>query len=75
MLEVTPIQILKIINECIENKTILNTQIDEDLSQLGIDSIEFIQMIVLFEEKFCCEFPDTKLVFSKLNTIKKLQRN
>ncbi len=72
MKEVTKEEILDIINNAIDGDAIDLEQLNDDLSELGMDSIKFIQIIVEIEETFECEIPDSKLLISELNTIQKL---
>ena len=71
MKEVTINRILDVINE-FENIEINDKQLDEKLSELGMDSITFIQIIVKLEETFDCEIPDSKLLISEMNTVHKM---
>ena len=70
--EITLENILNIINDNIENTNITIDQLDDDLSQIGMNSIIFIQIIVSFEEEFECEFPDSKLLITEVNTVNKM---
>ena len=45
---------------------------DEDLSVMGMDSMEFVTIVVALEEEFDCEIPDEKLLISELNTVNKI---
>lgn len=72
MKEVAVEKVIKIINDNIENEEISFENIDKNLTDMGIDSIAFIQIIVALEEEFECEFPDSKLLMSELNTIQKI---
>lgn len=72
MKDVTKEEILDIINDAIEGDAIDPEQLDDDLSELGMDSIKFIQIIVEIEEVFECEIPDSKLLITELNTIQKI---
>lgn len=65
-------KILEIINDNVENSKIDITQLDEDLSDLCMDSIVFIKIIVALETTFQCEFPDSKLLISEMNTVNKI---
>ena len=47
-------------------------QIGENLLDLGLDSIKFIQMVVAIEEAFDCEIPDSKLIMSEMDTVEKI---
>ena len=46
--------------------------IDDDLQNIGMNSILFIQIVVEIENRFDIEFPDEKLLITEANTIKKL---
>lgn len=72
MKEVTKEIILDIINENMEESVIASNQLNDDLYELGMDSIVFIQIIVKIEEIFECEIPDSKLLLSELNTVQKI---
>ena len=54
--------------------TIVNSQLDDDLSELGMDSLAFIRIIVSLEEEFDCEIPDSKLLLSEMNTVNKIYK-
>lgn len=60
---------VKIIEDVIE---INNTQLDDDLIELGVDSITFIRIIVELEELFKIEIPDEKLLITEMGTIRKI---
>ena len=47
-------------------------QLNSNLTKLGMDSIRFIQIVVALEEEFDCEIPDSKLLFSELDTVNKI---
>lgn len=72
MKEVTKEEILDIINNAIDGDAIDLGQLDNDLSELGMDSIKFIQIIIELEETFECEIPDSKLLITELNTVQKI---
>ena len=72
MKEVTKEGILDIINNAIDGDAIDPEQLDDDLAELGMDSIKFIQIIVEIEETFECEIPDSKLIITELNTVQKI---
>ena len=63
--------VIEIINNNMEN-AILENQIDDDLSQLGMDSINFIRIVVALEEVFDIEIPDEYLLITEMNTITKM---
>ena len=72
MKEVTKEKILDIINENMDGDPLDRDRLDDDLSEMGMDSIVFIQIIVELEETFECEIPDSKLLITELNTIQKI---
>lgn len=72
MKEIAVEKIIEMLNTNIKNITITRQQVDEDLSDLGMDSISFIQTIVSLEEEFECEIPDSKLLISEMNTVNKI---
>lgn len=74
MTEVTKERILEVVNTNLENESgaVTDEQYDADLSELGMDSIHFIQIIVSLEETFECEVPDSKLLLTEMNTVNKM---
>lgn len=71
MKEVTIKGILEIINKS-ESLDIGEDKLEEDLENLGMDSITFIQIIVGLEEAFDCEIPDSKLLVTEMDTVQKM---
>lgn len=65
-------KILTIINRNIKDAEITPSQIEDNLIDLGMDSISFIAIIVELEEEFDCEIPDSKLLLNEMNTIQKI---
>ena len=68
---VTIENVLEVVN-CTEKLEITTEQLEENLPDLGMDSITFIQIIVSLEEKFECEIPDEKLLITEMDTIQKM---
>ena len=64
--------IIDIINKNIENANITHNQVDEDLSQQGMDSIKFICIVIALETAFEIEYPDDYLLITQSNTLNKL---
>ena len=64
--------VLQIISKIDENLNVGAEQIRDNLLELGLDSIKFIQMIVAIEEAFDCEIPDSKLIMSEMDTVEKI---
>lgn len=71
MKEITKEKILEIVNSVQDMEATMN-QCDDDLLELGLDSIKFIQIIVLLEEAFECEIPDEKLLLTEMNSVNKM---
>ncbi len=71
MKEITKEKILEIVNSVQDMEVTVN-QCDDDLLELGLDSIKFIQIIVSLEEAFECEIPDEKLLLTEMNSVNKM---
>jgi acyl carrier protein len=71
MKEVTVEKVLSVINS-LDNIEVSTEQLDESLPGLGMDSISFIQIVVGLEEAFDCEIPDSKLLVSEMDTVRKI---
>lgn len=65
-------KVLEIINANIENGEITSEQMEDDLSDIGLDSLTFIRVIVDLEEEFDIEIPDEYLLSAEMNTISKM---
>ena len=65
-------KILDIINKT-EDLYVTSTQINDNLVDLGMDSIKFVQIVVSLEEEFECEIPDSKLLITEMDTVQKIQ--
>lgn len=72
MQNITLSDVLSIVNNNLEEIVVTPDQIDEDLAQLGVDSISFIRIVVWLEETFQCEIPETMLLLSEINTVRKM---
>lgn len=66
-------KIIEIVNENVENLKLTSDKYDADLSQLGMDSIKFITIVIAFEEAFGIEIPDEYLLITELGTINKMK--
>ena len=64
-------RILEIVNS-VQDMEVTVDQCDDDLLELGLDSIKFIQIIVSLEETFECEIPDEKLLLTEMNSVNKM---
>lgn len=65
-------KVLGIINKNMANAVIGYDQMAENLLELGMDSMEFIKVIVELEDAYKIEFPDEKLILSEMNTVDKI---
>lgn len=68
---VTIENVLGVVNST-EKLEITTEQLQENLPDLGMDSITFIQIIVALEERFECEIPDEKLLITEMDTVQKM---
>ena len=68
---VTIENVLEVVNST-EKFIITAKQLEENLPDLGMDSIAFIQIIVTLEERFECEIPDEKLLITEMDTVQKM---
>lgn len=71
MKEITKEKLLEIVNS-VQDMEVTVDQCDNDLLELGLDSIKFIQIIVSLEEAFECEIPDEKLLLTEMNSVNKM---
>lgn len=71
MKEITKENVLEFVNS-IQDLEVSEDQCDDNLLELGVDSIKFIQIIVSLEETFECEIPDEKLLFTEMNSVNKM---
>ena len=46
-------------------------QLEADLTELGMQSILFIKIVVALENEFECEIPDSKMIMKEMNTLQK----
>jgi len=65
-------QVVKIVRSNIPTIPEDFSQLNSDLSQLGMDSIIFIRIVVAIEEAFDMEVPDEKLLITEMGTIQKM---
>lgn len=67
-------KIVEIINQNIKGVDITEAKYDEDFSELGMDSFNFIRIIVALEDVFECEIPDSYILISEMNTVNKIHK-
>ena len=65
-------KVLQILNSNLEDTEITHQHMEDDLCDLGLDSIAFISVIVALEETFDIEIPDEYLLLTEMNTISKM---
>ena len=68
-------KIAAIVASIIEQIEIHTLDYDDDLQQMGMDSISFIRVIVNLEDEFEIEFPDDYLLIDNMNTLNKIVDN
>lgn len=71
MKEITLKGVIDVIN-ALGNFGLSPEQLHENLTDLGMDSIKFVQIVVTLEEEFECEIPDTKLLITEMDTVQKI---
>ena len=57
----------------IEPEIIKKLSPDESLNRIGVDSVNFIEIVISLEEEFNIAFEDDELLLQNLNTINKLK--
>lgn len=72
MKQVSIENIIAILNEIVEKLHITENELDDDLEEKGMDSMEFVMVIAALEDEFDLEIPDSKLIQSEMNTINKI---
>jgi phosphopantetheine attachment domain protein len=65
-------KLIEVLSSVISDINFDEISYDEDLSVMGMDSMEFVTIVVALEEEFDCEIPDEKLLISELNTVNKI---
>lgn len=64
-------KVISVLNEVLECE-ITKEQMDVNLSKFSMDSIAFIRIVVSLEELFNCEIPDSNLIISEMDTMRKM---
>ena len=67
-MDISSEKVLEVINQLMEENKINENNMNESLLSHNIDSLKFIQMIVLLEESFDIEFPDDSLIMDQYAT-------
>ena len=67
-MDVSSGKVLEVINQLMEENKINENNMNESLLSHNIDSLKFIQIIVLLEESFDIEVPDDSLVMDQYAT-------
>lgn len=58
----------------IDIEQVKNISEDENLNRIGIDSINFIEIIISLEDEYNIAFEDEELLLENLNTVNKLYK-
>ena len=66
--------IIEIIREVIPGLDLSSNSLEDNLQELGMNSFEFIRIVVLLEERLKIEIPDECLLISKMNTVEQMYR-
>ena len=72
MKQLTEEQIIDIINSTQKECVIFNNNKQLSFRELGIESISFIRIIVALEDFFDLEIPDSKLIYSQMDSVEKI---
>jgi acyl carrier protein len=64
-------RIIQLVNSTI-NVELNRENVQDELGQVGMDSIKFIQIVVALEEMFAIEVPDEKLLLTQMSTLKQI---
>ena len=67
-MDISSEKVLEVINQLMEENKINESNTNESLLAHNIDSLKFIQIIVLLEEAFNIEFPDDSLIMDQYAT-------
>ena len=67
-MDISSEKVLEVINQLMEENKINESNMNESLLAHNIDSLKFIQIIVLLEEAFNIEFPDDSLIMAQYAT-------
>lgn len=65
-------KIFGFIKDVLNVENINEEDINENLIELGLDSIKFISLIVTIEDEFDIEIPDNFLLLEEMNTPQKI---
>lgn len=66
-------RVLTVLEEISVGTHIHLEQQDDDFVIRNMDSLKFIHFVVALEEEFNVEIPDEKLLFTEMNTMRKIQ--
>ena len=60
------------VNENINDMVLSYDCLQDNLTELGMSSMQFVRIIVALEEEFDCEIPDEKLLITEMDTVQKM---
>ncbi|AEY64970.1 acyl carrier protein [Clostridium sp. BNL1100] len=58
----------------IETEQVNSISVDENLNRVGVDSVNFIEIIISLEDRLHIVFDDEELLLDNLNTLNKLEK-
>lgn len=65
------IKVIKTLSELLaDTKTESDIRLDDNLIELGLNSITFIKLVVMLESEFECEFEDENLDYTRYVTLR-----
>ena len=65
-------EIVELFNSCTKEIQITEEDAEKNLSEIGVDSIDFISVIVKLEETYDFEFPDEELTMLEMDSLSKI---
>lgn len=65
-------KLVEIINHCVGNDIMSADKSDVPFSDLGIDSFIWVNIVVMVERELGVVIPDSKLLYSELDSLEKL---
>ncbi len=64
--------ILELVNEILGNGVLTKNNYKDNLGEYGLDSLTMIMLVSELERRFQCVIPDSKMEYSKMNTMEKI---
>jgi len=64
-------EVIRVVNSTLDIE-LNNNNMQDDLQQIGMDSVKFISIVVTLESDFDIEYPDECLLMTQSNTLMKI---